>query len=167
MRVRRLAPTQPPPHWCRLFPLLLVQNGVSPPLRTVSVAQKEKPSTMLSSTVQSIDLLMDCTAWRCWTTRQWNSCSSPAPRSSAAKSGMNNWLQTHKTVVENFVPGKFGLFRWNPWQPFAEPRLKNTALQAKKRKWWNAKFITAWYQNSELGSSAVSNPQRHYIYVKI
>ena len=35
-------------------------NGVWPPLRPVSVAQKNKPSTMLSSNVQSIDLSMDC-----------------------------------------------------------------------------------------------------------
>ena len=59
-------------------------NGVCPPLRPVSVAQKNKPSTMLSSNVQSIDLLMDCMAWRFWTIRQSNGCSTPAPRSSAA-----------------------------------------------------------------------------------
>jgi len=35
-------------------------------------------------------------------------------------------LQTHRTVVANFIPGNFCLFRWNPWQPLAEPRLKNT-----------------------------------------
>jgi len=44
-------------------------------------------------------------------------------------------LQPHKTVVANLVPGNFGLFRRNPWQPLTdprgsvEPRLKNTALQ--------------------------------------
>ena len=43
-------------------------------------------------------------------------------------------LQLHRIVVTNFVPGKFGLFRRNPWQPLAEPwgsaksRLKNTGL---------------------------------------
>jgi len=37
-------------------------NGVWLPIRPVSVAQKNKPSTMLSFNVQSIDLLMDCTA---------------------------------------------------------------------------------------------------------
>ena len=60
-------------------------NGVWPPLRPMSVAQKNKPSTMLFSKVQSIDLPMDCMAWRCWTMRQLNGCSTPAPRSSAAK----------------------------------------------------------------------------------
>jgi len=35
---------------------------VRPHLRSVSVAQKDKPSTMLSSNVQSIDLPVDCTA---------------------------------------------------------------------------------------------------------
>jgi len=35
-------------------------------------------------------------------------------------------LQPHRTVVANFVLRKFGLFRRNPWQPLAEPQLKNT-----------------------------------------
>jgi len=37
-------------------------NGVWPPLRPVSVAQKNKPSTMSFSFVQSIDLPTDYTA---------------------------------------------------------------------------------------------------------
>ena len=37
-------------------------NGVCPPLRPVSAVWKNKPSTMLSSNFQSIDLPMDCTA---------------------------------------------------------------------------------------------------------
>jgi len=57
-------------------------------------------------------------------------------------------LQPHRTVVANFAPGNFGLFRRNPWQPLAEPwcsaepRLKNTALQAKDWEWMNCKLIT-------------------------
>jgi len=35
--------------------------------------------------LQCIDLPTDCTAWRLWTVRQSNGCSTPAPRSSAAK----------------------------------------------------------------------------------
>ena len=38
-------------------------------------------------------------------------------------------LQPRRTVVANFVPGNFGLFRGNPWQPLAESRLKNTGLR--------------------------------------
>jgi len=38
---------------------------------------------------QSIDLPMDCIAWRCWTLRQLNGCSTPVLRSSAAK----QWFQ--------------------------------------------------------------------------
>ena len=64
---------------------LACTNGVWTPLRPVSVAQKNKPSTMSSSNVQSIDLLTDCTTWRFWTMRQRNGCSTPAPKSSAAK----------------------------------------------------------------------------------
>jgi len=46
------------------------------------------------------------------------------------------FLQPHRIVVANFVPGNFGLFRFNAWQPFAEPwgsagrRLKNIELKA-------------------------------------
>jgi len=51
---------------------------------------------MLSSNVQSIDLLMDCMAWRFWTMRQPNGCSTPAPRSSAAKQWFEELAQTMK-----------------------------------------------------------------------
>ena len=65
-------------------------NGVWPSLWPVSVAQKNKPSTMLSSNVQSINL-MDCTAWQIWMVRQSHGCSTPAPRSCAAK----QWFEEH------------------------------------------------------------------------
>jgi len=52
-------------------------NGVWPPLQPVSVAQN-KPSTMPSFTVQSIDPPTDYTTWRFWTMRQPNGCSTPA-----------------------------------------------------------------------------------------
>jgi len=64
-------------------------NGVWPHRRPVSVAQKNKLSTMLSSNVQSIDLPMDCTAWQFWTMRQSSGCSTPSPKSSASK----QWFQ--------------------------------------------------------------------------
>ena len=60
-------------------------NRVWPPLRPVSVAQKNKPMTKLSFNVQSIDVLMDCTAWQFWTMRESNGCTTPSPRSSADK----------------------------------------------------------------------------------
>ena len=41
---------------CRTFPLLLTQMGLWPPLRPVSVAEKNKPSTTTPSNVQSNDL---------------------------------------------------------------------------------------------------------------
>ena len=44
-------------------------NGVCPPLRSVSVAQINRPSTMLSSNVQSIDLP---TAWRFEWSNRWD-----------------------------------------------------------------------------------------------
>ena len=77
-------------------------NGVWPPLRPVNVAQKSKPSTMLSSNVQSIDLSMDCIAWRFWMMRQANGCSAPAPRSSAAKQWFEQLAQKKKHAVDRF-----------------------------------------------------------------
>ena len=71
-------------------------NGVWHPLLPVSVAQKNKQSTMLSANVQSIDLPMDCKAWRFWTTRQLNGCSTPAPKSSAAKQWIEELAQKKK-----------------------------------------------------------------------
>ena len=69
---------------------------VWPPLRPVSVAQRNKPSIMLSSNVQSIDLRMDCMAWRFWTMGQPNGCSTPAPRSSWAKQWFEQLAQKKK-----------------------------------------------------------------------
>jgi len=58
------------------------------PLRSVSVAQKNKRSTILSLNVQSIEFPMDCMTWRFWM-RQLSGCSTPALRSSAAK----QWIE--------------------------------------------------------------------------
>jgi len=66
----------------------------------VSVAQKNKPSTMLSPNVQSIDFRVDCTAWQFWTMRQPNVCSTLAPRSSAAK----QWLEKGFPNCGTFTP---------------------------------------------------------------
>ena len=82
---KSLGPAQPPPHPCRTFPLLLVQMGHGLLCDLWVWRRKTNLSTMLSSSVLSIDLLMDCTAWQFWAMRQPNGCSKPAPRSSAAK----------------------------------------------------------------------------------
>ena len=58
---------------------------------------------MLSSNVQSIDLLMDCTAWRSWTMRQSNGYSTPAPRSSAAKQWLEDLAQKKKNRVHVYI----------------------------------------------------------------
>jgi len=89
------------PTWTASIPVLDVStpactNRVWPPLQPVSVAQKNKPLTMLSSNVQSIDLPMDCIAWWFWTMRQSNGCLTPAPRSSAAKQWFEQLAQTKK-----------------------------------------------------------------------
>ena len=81
-------------------------NGLWPLARPVSVAQKNKPSTMLSSNVPPTDLIMywrDCTAWQFWTMRQSNGFSTPAPRSSAAKQWIAELSQTtNKKLVLMF-----------------------------------------------------------------
>ena len=71
-------------------------NRVRPPLRPVNVAQKNKPSIMLSFNVQPIDLLMNCTAWRLWMIRQSNGCSTPAPSTSVAKQWLEQLAQKKK-----------------------------------------------------------------------
>ena len=53
----RMTPTRRAWVWLNYFHTGI--NGVRPPLRPVSVVQKNKPSTVLSSNVQSIDLPMD------------------------------------------------------------------------------------------------------------
>ena len=73
-------------------------NGIWPPLRPVIVAQN-KPSTMSSSTVQSIDLPKDYTAWRFWTMRQPNGCSTPAPILRWASGGQKNSLKRKKMMI--------------------------------------------------------------------
>ena len=59
---------------------------------------------MLSSIIQSIDLLMDCTAWRFWTMRQSIGCSTPASRSSTAKQWFEELTQkmNKKSTSETF-----------------------------------------------------------------
>jgi len=89
-------------------------NGVWPPLRPVSVAQKNKSSTMLSSNVQSIDLLMDCTAWRFWTMRQSNGCSTSTPRSSAAK----QWTERTGSNDDDFAQLFYEFFDLRRYQSF-------------------------------------------------
>ena len=106
-----LGPASPPLHQCWTLTLMLVQMGVWPLLWLVSVAQKNKPSTMLSSNVQYIDLPMVCTTWQFWTMRQLNGCSIPAPRSSAACSGYEELSQKKKKKKNhNWDPCKH--FRW-------------------------------------------------------
>jgi len=61
-------------------------NGVWPPLRPVCVVQN-KPSIMSSSTVQYIEPPTDYTAWRFWTMRKPNGCSTAAPIWRRASSG--------------------------------------------------------------------------------
>ena len=71
-------------------------SGVWPSLRRVSVAQKNKPTTMLFSNVQSSDLLMDCTVWLFWALKQPNGCSTPAPKASVAKQWIKELVQKKK-----------------------------------------------------------------------
>jgi len=64
--------------------------------------------------------------------------------------------QTHRSVVANFVPDNFGLFRWNPWQPLTEPcgsvelQLKNTGTRHSVR-------LTCWCVSSKTVFLAVTH----------
>ena len=100
-------------------------NGVWPSLRPVSVAQKNKPSTMSSSNVRSIELPMDCTAWRFWTMRQPNGCSTPAPRSSSAKQWIREELAQTKEELA-WSTSRFGETRYeNVWTTAGFCDMKN------------------------------------------
>ena len=98
-------------------------NGVWPPLRPVSVAHKNKPSTMSSSNVQSIDLPMDCTAWRFRGMRQPNGCSTPAPKSSAVKQWIKELAQKKKKIFGRWEPSLLG----NNQKPWAAARRKGSS----------------------------------------
>ena len=117
--------TLPSRAWVRLTRLRPVSdvsavactNGVWPPLRPVSVAQN-KPSTILTSIVQSIDLCMDCTTGRFWMMRQPNGCSTLAPKSSAAKQWIKEELAQTKEEKEDKIeiwPLQNKLC-WDHWQ---------------------------------------------------
>ena len=74
---------QPPPHRCRTFPLLVVQMwfdflcGLWVWCRRIN----RRPCCSLIST---LSISMELMAWAFWITRQWNDCTTPAPRSCAA-----------------------------------------------------------------------------------
>jgi len=51
----------------------------------------------MSNPSTSVQSIMDWTAWRFWTMRQSNGCSTPALRSSAAK-----WLQKLAQKMKKF-----------------------------------------------------------------
>ena len=78
-------------------------NGVWPPLHPVSVAQKNKPPTMLSSDVQSIELPVDCKVWQFWMLRQSNGCPEPAPKSNAAKQWFEELAQKKKNSFDSWT----------------------------------------------------------------
>ena len=73
-------------------------NGRWPLQRPVSVVQKNKPSSMLSSNIRSINLLMDWTTRWFWTMRQSICCSTPVSRSSKIKQCIEELDQTTKKM---------------------------------------------------------------------
>jgi len=103
-------------------------NGVWPLLRPVNVAQKNKPSIILSSNVQSINFPMDCTGWPFWTMRQSNSCSTPAPQSSVAK----QWLKPRRRF-----------------------RLGRTQLESHLRAFWRSCWEDARMASSIISSAEI------------
>ena len=78
-------------------------NGECLPLRPVRVAQKNKPSNMLSFNVQSNNHLRDCTARQFWTMRQSNGCSTPAPRSSTVKQWFDQLVRKKKNGKDSTI----------------------------------------------------------------
>jgi len=149
---KSLGPAQPPPHRCGTFPVLLVQMGYG--LRPVSVAQKNKPSTMSSFNVQSIDLPMDCMAWRFWTMRQPNGCSTPAPKSSAAKRWKKELAQKEEDHHNCIVMHKSTKSAW----PYSSNALQNRCLHVT-----NLVRSKTLYQHLLLFACLVSGPLREIL----
>ena len=119
-------------------------NGVWPPLRPVSVAQENKPLTMLSYNVHSIYLPMDCMAWRFWTIRQTNDCSTPAPRSGAAKQWFQQLAQKKKTI-RNTVSLSFSLHLCliKEWKQIC-------SYHFKSKKWKRIARVSSYLDDVEL-----------------
>ena len=90
---KSLGPALPPPHRCRTFPLLLVQMryGLLCVLWVWHRRTNRRPSRPPMSNLSTSPT--DCTAWRFWTMRQPNGCSTPAPKSSAAKQWIKELAQ--------------------------------------------------------------------------
>jgi len=78
----------------------MASSQVWPPLLPVGVAQKNKPSTMLSSNIQSIDLLLiDFPAWGSWTMRHNRMAAQHLPRDLVRPScGQQQLAQKTKTL---------------------------------------------------------------------
>ena len=96
-----MGPTSPPPHLCRAFPLLLVQMGYG--LRCDLLVWRRttnrRPRCPSVSNPSTSSWSARRTAWRFWTLRQSNGCSTPAPTSSAAK----QWTATTRSNYEEDV----------------------------------------------------------------
>ena len=77
---------QPPPNQWQTFPPLFAWMGWDHFCGLwVRRRRSNHWSCCLPMSNPWLDLPMDCTAWWFWTMRQSNGCSTPAPRSSAAK----------------------------------------------------------------------------------
>ena len=115
------------------------------PLRPLSVVEKNKPLTMFSSRVQSIDLPMDSMVWRCWTMRKLNGCSTPASRSSAAKQWFKQLAQTKEEIWSHshlwLVRCEHG-FSFCLWFVFEQYLMFNTA--SPNLVWNNGKGCYYW-----------------------
>jgi len=74
---------------------------------------------------------MDCTAWRFWTMRQPNGCSTPAPKSSASKQWMKELAQKKKPWKKQARPS-------NPYTVLLCTKVVTTRLNSRGR---DGKFV--------------------------
>jgi len=130
-------------------------NEVWPPLWPVSVVQKNKPSTMLSLNVQSINIPMDCTAWRFWMIRQLNGCSTPDTRSAVVQP--SSALKEKAQIMKKNIQHKC----W-PWSSVSQCRIvcvtvywyevwvtreKGLSSSNVIKLWWLNKSVYWWALN--------------------
>jgi len=114
-------------------------------LRLVGMVQKNKPSTMLSSNVQSIDLPMECTAWRFWMTRNGMAAQHlPYQKHSPTlfKVIINNRSISHKDDLKCLGVLFDNKLRWKPHVQKVKTQLSRACGVHSKRKHYTTQSVS-------------------------
>jgi len=92
------------PYRCRTLTLLLAQMGYGPLCDLCAWCRRTNRRPCCPPMFKSIDLPMDCMAWRFWMMRQLNDCATAAPRCLRPSSGLKELAQTTTTWLPCAAP---------------------------------------------------------------